>query len=165
MVTATKSGFEGNETLFGQHFVEAYVKDGADTDKDGRVSLLEAFLFARREVQREYEQSNRLQTEHAMLDDDGDGVGHSDAGDKGPDGLLARSFYLAPAGGVAASLANEPRARELLATQRSVQSQIDSLRRLQATMKDEDYHAALDPLLLKLAETTQALRALEAKKP
>ncbi len=165
IITATRTARESNETLFGQHFVDAYAADGADTDKDGRVSLLEAFAYASREVKREYEQTNRLQTEHALLDDDGDGEGHTDASDAGPDGLVARSFFLAPAAGVSAALANDPRAVELLATQRRLQAQIDSLRAFKASMKEDDYQQALDPLLLKLAETSRALRALEPKKP
>jgi hypothetical protein len=165
VVTATKSSHEGNETLFSQHFVAAYVADGADVDKDGRVSLLEAFDYARREVQREYEKTNRLQTEHAMLDDDGDGVGHGDASEKGPDGLRARSFHLAAAAGVTAALANDPRAAELLATQTRLQAQVDSLRALRSGMKEDDFQKLLEPLLLKLAETNQALRALQVKKP
>src|SRR5690606_26346059 len=39
VLTATRSGFEQNETIFPEHFVAAYAGDGADTDKDGRVSL------------------------------------------------------------------------------------------------------------------------------
>lgn len=163
VVTATKSSYEGNETLFGQHFVAAYAADGADTDKDGRVSLLEAFVYARREVQREYEKTNRLQTEHAMLDDDGDGVGHADASDKGPDGLRARSFHLAPSAIAVAT--SDPRAAELLATQQRLQAQVDSLRALRSGMKEEDFQKLLEPLLLKLAETNQALRALQPRKP
>ena len=42
VITATKSSFERNESKFAQFFVDALTKDGADTDKDGRVSLLEA---------------------------------------------------------------------------------------------------------------------------
>ena len=165
VITATKSGFEGNETLFGQKFVDAFAASGADTDKDGRVSLLEAFLFARREVQRAYEQSNRLQTEHAVLDDDGDGVGHPDASEKGPDGTKARTFFLSAASDLSPNVANDPRAAELLATRQRLQSQIDSLRALRSGMKEEDFQKALEPMLLKLAETNQALRALEVRKP
>ena len=50
----------------------AFTTPGADTDKDERVSLLEAFVYAKREVARAYETDTRLATEHAMLDDDGD---------------------------------------------------------------------------------------------
>ena len=164
VVTATKSSYEGNETLFAQHFVAAYAADGADADKDGRVSLLEAFVYARREVQREYEKTNRLQTEHAMLDDDGDGVGHADASEKGPDGLKARAFYIARSTSAAVAT-DDPRAAELLATQQRLQAQVDSLRALRPGMKEEDFQRLLEPILLKLAETNQALRALQPKKP
>jgi hypothetical protein len=165
IVTATKSGFEGNETLFGLHFVEAYANEGADTDKDGRVSILEAFVFAKREVQREYESSNRLQTEHAMLDDDGDGVGHGDPSEKGPDGVRARAFFLAAGAGVSSAVAANPKAAALLETQRRTQAEIDSLRALRPGMTEEDFQKALEPLMLKLATTTQELKALEVKKP
>lgn len=165
IITATKSGFEGNETIFASHFVAAYAKDGADQDKDGRISLLEAFGYARREVQRAYEKDNKLLTEHAVLDDDGDGVGHADASDKGPDGLRARSLFLAPAAGISAAVAATPQGVELLATQRRVQAQIDSLRLVKAGMSEEDFQKALEPLMVQLAEATRALRALEVRKP
>lgn len=165
VVTATKSGFERNETLFSGHFVAAFARDGADADKDGRVSLLEAFTYARREVQRAYEQSNRLQTEHAILDDNGDGVGSADPGERGPDGPRARSFVLGTAVGVNAALASDPRAAELLATQRRLQVQLDSLRLGKSAMPEREYEQRLEDLLLKLAETARALRALEPRKP
>lgn len=163
IITATKSGFEGNETLFATHFVKAYAGDDADADKDGRVSLLEAFAYARREVQREYEDSNRLQTEHAMLDDDGDGMGHADPGERGPDGLIARRFFLQPA--VAVASVSDPRATALLARQATLQAQIDSLRVVKASMTEDAYQQRLEDLLLALSETAAQLRALGVKKP
>src|SRR5262245_60721275 len=54
LVTATRSGMEGNETVFARFFVDAYAVDGADTDKDNKVSLLEAYTFAARETERWY---------------------------------------------------------------------------------------------------------------
>src|SRR3546814_10003928 len=73
------------------------------------LSLLEAFVYARREVQREYETTNRLQTEHAMLDDDGDGAGRADPSARGPDGTVANRFFLQSAAGVSAEAASNPR--------------------------------------------------------
>lgn len=165
VVTATKSNFEKNETLFAGHFVGAFVKDGADTDKDGRVSVLEAFTYARREVQREYETTSRLQTEHAMLDDDGDGAGRADPGARGPDGTIANRFFLQPDAGVSAAAASDPRVAGLLATQSKLQSQLDSLRLAKGIMKEEEYEKALEDLLTKIAENASTLRALGARKP
>jgi hypothetical protein len=165
IVTATKSGMERNASVFARYFVQAYTAEGADADKDGRVSLLEAFQFARREVQRDYEQGGRILTEHAVLDDDGDGTGHTDASEKGPDGARARGFYLAAGTALSSGARNDPRAAALVAERESLQARIDSLRARKATMKDADYSQALEGLLLKLAETSKAIRELEAKKP
>ena len=46
VVTATKSGHETNFARFGQYLAEAIADPHADLDKDGQVSLLEAFLTA-----------------------------------------------------------------------------------------------------------------------
>lgn len=163
IITATRSGREQNETLFPAHFVAALTGDGADADKDGRVNLLEAFTYARREVDRVFEQGNRIVTEHAMLEDDGDGVGHSDPSEQGPDGLRARTIFFEPAGG--ATVAADPRAARLLAERRDVEGRIEALRARRATMSEASYQTALEPLMVELAEKTRALRALEGKKP
>ena len=55
VITATKSSFERNESHFAQFFVDALTKDVADVDKDGRVSLLEAFRYAVTETKRVYD--------------------------------------------------------------------------------------------------------------
>lgn len=163
IITATRSGREQNETLFPGHFVAALTADGADGDKDGRINLLEAFTYARREVERIFEQGNRLVTEHALLEDDGDGVGHPDASEKGPDGPRARTIFLEPAGG--ATVAADPRAAGLLAERRVIEGRIEALRARRATMSEAAYQRELEPLMVELAEKTRALRALEARKP
>ncbi len=163
IITATRSGREQNETLFPEYFVAALTTDVADGDKDGRANLLEVFTYARREVERVFEQGNRIATEHPMLDDDGDGVGHGDASEKGPDGLRARAVFLEPLGG--SIVATDPRAAKLLAERRDVESRIEGVRAKRASMSEEEYQRAIEPLMVQLAETTRALRALEGKKP
>ncbi|MEP7383482.1 MAG: hypothetical protein ABI910_17485 [Gemmatimonadota bacterium] len=163
IITATRSGREQNETLFPEYFVAALTTDVADGDKDGRANLLEAFTYARREVERVFEQGNRIATEHPMLEDDGDGVGHSDASEKGPDGLRARAVFLEPLGG--STVAADPRAAKLLAERRDVESRIEAVRAKRASMSEEEYQRAIEPLMVQLAETTRALRALDGKKP
>ena len=75
VITATKSGFEQNFTRFGQYLAEAIIDPNADLDKDGQTSLLEAFLSASHAVAQFYAGAGRLATEHALLDDNGDGLG------------------------------------------------------------------------------------------
>src|SRR5690606_22674944 len=98
--------FETNETRFGGHFVRAFAGEGADADRDGRVSMLEAFDFARREVEREYREAGNLLTEHALLDDDGDGKGSREPAARSGDGSLARTLFLAGGRGAAAASAD-----------------------------------------------------------
>lgn len=163
IITATKSAREQNETYFPEHFVAALTSDNGDADKDGRVSILEAFTYARREVERIFEQGNRIASEHPQLDDDGDGVAHSEASANGPDGKRARTIYLEPLGG--AKLSSDPRAAQLMVERREIEARIDSLRGRRSAMTEDAYQKALEPLLVQLAEKTRELRALEARKP
>lgn len=75
IVTATQSGFEQNYTRFGRYLAEAIAEPSADLDKDGQVSLLEAFLTASHRTQAFYQEQGWLATEHSLLDDNGDGLG------------------------------------------------------------------------------------------
>ena len=75
IITATRNGAENYATLFGGYFVDALSGDEADADKNGRVTMLEAFQFAKAAVQRAYDKEGLLSTEHAVLDDNGDKVG------------------------------------------------------------------------------------------
>ena len=147
VITATKSGFERNESLFGGHFVAALAGDGADADKDGRVSLLEAFTYATREVRRVYEQENRLLTEHALLDDKGN----------------ARSFFLTGGAAGTAAASTDPRAATLRKEKQELESKIEALKARKEGMDAKAYEAELERLLVELAATTRALRALEGR--
>src|SRR4029077_12153134 len=75
VITATRSGNELNFTRFGEYFAKALADSRSDLDKDGQVSLLEAFLMASRHVTEFYKTEGRLMTEHALIDDNGDGQG------------------------------------------------------------------------------------------
>ena len=75
IITATRSGSEVNATRFGGYLAKAIADPSADLDKDGQTSLLEAFLLASRQTQQFYKEAGRLATEHALLDDNGDGLG------------------------------------------------------------------------------------------
>lgn len=75
LVTATKSGSEQNFARFGEYMSLAIGNVKFDLDKDGQTSLFEAFLAASRRTEEFYETEGRLATEHALLDDNGDGNG------------------------------------------------------------------------------------------
>ena len=73
VATATKSGYEQNFCRFGGYMAGALGQAEADLDKDGAVSVLEAFLIASRKVGEYYRENDRLVSENALLDDNGDG--------------------------------------------------------------------------------------------
>ncbi len=162
IVTATKSGYERNRAVFGQFFVEAYAEGGSDTDKDGRLSVLEAFVFANSEVARAYEAGNTLQSEHAVLDDDGDGEGSRAPAASEGDGRLAAATFLGPRGGAtAAAASSDPRLAPLYERQALIEEQIAALRSRKDSMDEEAYDLALEDLLVELALNRREIRTAE----
>jgi hypothetical protein len=156
VITATRSSTERNESYFGSRFAHGLASLEADADKDGRVSVLEAFGYAQREVAAAYQSDNRLQTEHAQLDDDGDGRGTATPGADGTtDGALARRVTFGRAAAV-----SDPRVATLLTERRDLETQVEALRRRKDTMADAAYLAELERLLVAIAERTQAIRAV-----
>lgn len=165
VMTATKSAFERNESIFAEHFARAFADGGADTDKDGRVSMLEAFDFARREVVRVYERDRRLLTEHAMLDDDGDGVGSATPGAQAKDGRAARAFVLGGTAVASAAPSDDPRVNALRVERAALERRVADLRARKDGMEAAAYTRELETLLVALAEKTRELRAAEGGKP
>ena len=74
--------------------MDAFATEAADTDRNGRVSILEAFEYARKQVAAEYQRNGLLQTEHAILDDNGDKEGSMEPGAQGKDGQVAAVLSL-----------------------------------------------------------------------
>ena len=143
VVTATKSSFQRNESQFGRYFVDAFAKDGADTDKDTRISLLEAFKYAEAETKRYYEADEKLATENAQIADQGQ---------------LAARFFLA-ASSVAS--AGTPRLNSLYTERSALDDQIQSLKRKKKDMAADAYDSELERLLLSLALKAREIRQLE----
>ena len=164
IVTATKSAMERNQTEFPSYFVQAFSEDGADADKDQRVSVLEAFTYARREVERFYEKGHLLVTEHAVLDDNGDGTGSATPDPATGDGATARRVFLG--GGetgaeVASAASADPRVAELRRQRRAIEEKIGALKARKEAMESAQYEDELEKLLVELARSEAALRQKE----
>jgi len=140
IVTATKSAFERNESVFAGHFARGLTSAAADADKDDRVTVLEAFQYARGEVARQYESRRLLQTEHAQLSDS----------------ALARTVAFGTA-----ALPTDPRIAALLAERRVLEAELDALRRRKGTLDSLSYERELERLLLEIASRTAAIRAAQ----
>jgi hypothetical protein len=163
IVTATKSSFERNESRFAQFFIDALTKDVADTDKDGRISLLEAFRYAVVETKRVYESDTRLQTEHAQLDDTGAKTGVAEPDGRTGQGVLARRFFLDGAFASRAG-ANDPQLAALYKDKFAIEEQIEQLRARKASMTADAYDDALENLFVQLARKAKSIREIERGK-
>ncbi len=177
IITATRSGGERYETQFGRYFAEALASDGAgagraggaggaDLDKDERISVLEAFTFAQREVERYYETDNRLATEHALLDDNGDGEGSDEPGPEAPDGALAGAVYLVSGPAASAEQAtSDPRLADLYTEKGQLEEEIEALRAIKSGMEASAYEQQLEELLVRFALNARAIRELTEQVP
>ena len=161
VITATRSGSEQNFARFGGFLAASLTDAAADLDTDGAVSVLEAFLMAARRTAEFYKSEGRLMTEHALIEDNGDGLGTPADWFKGlravkksdknaaVDGAAARHFYLiAPA-------AEKEWTAEQIKERETLEARVAALREAKATMKEDDYYEKLEPLLLELARLTQ----------
>ncbi len=163
IITATKTALERNESHFAEFFVDALDRGGADADKDGRVSLLEAFRYASRETKRLYDDASKIQTEHAQLDDNGDKVGSAEPDAKTGEGIIARRFFLDASKYAAGVNGNDPRIAALYAQRFAIEEQVDSLKLRKSGMAADAYDDALESLLVNLARKAREIRALEGR--
>ena len=152
IVTATKTGGERNETRFAEYFVQALDSEEADRDRNGRVSVQEAFDFAASKVKAAYEKEGHILTEHAALDD-------------GSQGKLAGTQYLAPERSRTAAAQNaDPALRALLEQRDALERQVNDLRLKKDSMDQAAYDQQLEKLVTDLAVTTRQIRELEGRK-
>lgn len=159
VITATKSANEIYFTRFGEYFAEAITGVSvADLDNDDQVSVLESFLYASGQVAEFYEREGRLATEHALIDDNGDGLGTRAEWFEGttatrvakdgaePDGLRAMQQVL---------VMNEMEKSfppELRGRRDELERSVRLLRRNRRELEESVYYAQLEKLLRELAQ-------------
>ncbi len=156
VITANDSAAQTFETVFPQFLLEAYRNNGADLDKNERVSVFEAFAFISSRVREWFEQRAQLATEHAVLDDNGDGVGRL-IDDEGTDGLLARLTYLRADPPIEDT--GNPERTAMLRRRAELNTRLEELRARKESMPVDDYERALETLLLELARLDRSLRS------
>lgn len=141
LVLATRSGAERHATRFGDFFAEALADETADTDKNTRISVEEAFRFAERQVADYYERAGQLATEHPVID-----------------GGPADRVALARLGGAPPVVVDQALAT-LIAQRDALNAEIDDLRLAREDMPAADYQASLLEKMLELARTEDAIEA------
>lgn len=169
IITATRSGAEENFTRFGKYVSQAIADPEADLDKDRQTSLLEAFLMASRRVAEFYKNEGRLATEHALIDDNGDGFGTPSewfrgiravkkaANDLPLDGMRAHQWHLIRST-EDQRLSSEDRKRR-----DQLELEINQLRQEKTQMSEDDYYRKLEALITKLGEIELSTDSSTAK--
>ncbi|PQO25827.1 hypothetical protein C5Y96_22925 [Blastopirellula marina] len=161
VVAATQSGFEYNFARFGDFMSQTISDTSGDLDKDGQTSLLEAWLAAAKQTQTYYDSQSQLATEHALLDDNGDGKGTPADWFRGiyvtksskdgsiPDGTLANQFILVP------SQDEAQLSEELIEKRDQLERQLAELRQKKSQLNEEEYLDSLQAILVPLAKIYQ----------
>ena len=158
VITATESPVQRYATVFPEFLAGAFVDTASDFDRNGRVSVWEAFAYASAGVRRWYQERGRLATERAILDDTGDGRG-IDAGD-GEGGLragLAAAVYVG-AGVDEVTTGQGGEMDRLTARRAALEAEVGELRAARASMAPERYAAELERLLVELARVSREMR-------
>lgn len=157
VITATRTGNEQNYARLGPYLAEAMGDPKSDLDQDGQTSLLEAFLSASARVKEFYKTEGRLATEHALLDDNGDGLGTPAEWFRGTratkkakdgaalDGTRARQFHLVRSE-AEARLTTEQRARR-----DELERAVETLRESKGKQSEDEYYGKLEALMVELA--------------
>jgi hypothetical protein len=154
VITATRNGQETNATRFPGFFITALNANDSDTNQDGHTSVLEAFIYANRLTEEFYKRAGRLATEHALIDDNGDGVGHEKV--EAGEGLLARATYLdsLSVGEAAATVATA----KLLKDRMRLEGEIEQLIARKDSMPEAEYEATLERLFIQLAKVNRSIK-------
>lgn len=153
VITATKTGGERNETQFPEFFTAAFGDSAADRDRNGHVSIAEAFDYAKAKVVQAFQQKGNLLTEHATMDDGGEGQ-------------LAASMFLGigRADSVLTADTSDPAVKKLVDEKDAIDRQIAALKLRKTSMADAQYEEQMEKLLTELALKTKAIRDAQSKK-
>ena len=158
VITATRSGQEGNDIVFYDYFLEALQSPAADEDKDQKISVWEAFKYAVAGTERFYKEEGRLATEHPQISDNGTektGVTAKEIP------LVARATSFQVDRPIVSS---DPKLQALLNQKRELEQKIEDLRINKSAIPEAEYDKQMESLLVELALKNQEIRLQEGKK-
>jgi len=151
IVSASRGG-ERNYSRLGEKLANSLSSADADLDLDGSLSLLEAVLHASAATKAFYDDAQRVVSEHAVIDDNGDGRGTGTDKFKGlraegssPDGALAREIHFL-------GNSSDPLSTEAREERTKLEAEIEALRRRKKELKEDDYYAELETLIRRMAK-------------
>ena len=144
IIAATESAAQKYTTMFPQYFIEALDQGAkADIDKNGRVSVWEAFTYAGLAVKQAFEQKGTLVTERSIIED-------------GANGVLAKTTFFDPA--PAASSGNAALAG-LEKRRVEIETEIEMLKGRKGQMPAGQYEEEFERLAIELAKISAQIRS------
>lgn len=158
VITATRSSEEINYTRFGEYFARSLSLKSADLNQDDQISILEAFLFASDLSQKFYQEHGRLATEHALIDDNGDGAGtphdwfvgtrvvKRSTDGRLPDGFRAHQISLVPSEQESRLTPAQRARRDML------ERELETLRHSKVQYSEGDYYQRLESIFNDLSD-------------
>jgi hypothetical protein len=157
VIAATESISQRYDTVFPQYFIEALDQGAkADADKNGRLSVWEAFVYASQAVKAAFEQKGTLVTERSVIDDNGDGVAKEATAATGSDGVLAKTTFLdAEPASTAANAAVAGLERQRV----SLEARIEELKGRKDQMPAGQYEEEFEKLAVELAQISAKIRS------
>jgi hypothetical protein len=155
VISATDSVAQRFDTVFPQYFIKAFDDESADLDKNGRISIWEAFASASAGVRRHYQQRGQLSTERALIDDNGDGVGRGVA-DDGADGSASSQTYLDEA--QPGATATDEELLRLLQRRALLEAESEELRIRRAFLSAAEYAKEFERIMIDLAKVSSEIR-------
>lgn len=156
VIAATDSAAQKYATVFPQFFIEALDQGAkADNDKNGRLSVWEAFTYASQAVKQAFEKQGTLVTERSLIDDNGDGVGKEASATTGTDGVLAKTTFLDP---LPASTSNNPALAALEKRRVTIEAEIEQLKAKKGDMPAGLYEEEFERLAIELAKISAQIR-------
>jgi hypothetical protein len=156
VITATDSPAQRYDTVFPDYFIRSLADPSADLDKNERVSIWEAFAAASTGVRRHYQQRGQLSTEHALLDDNGDGVGN-EVTTPGDDGSLAARTYLDET--LPGARPTDEVLLKLLQRKSTLEAELEDLKIRRTFLTPPEYAKEFERLMIELAQASHDIRA------
>ena len=156
VVTATDTAAQRFDTIFPEFFIQSIADVAADLDKNGRISLWEAFAAASASVRRHYQQRGQLSTERALLDDNGDGVGNEFSSPR-DDGSLASRTYLDES--LPGAAPTDEVMLKLLQRKAMLEAEVDDLKIRRAFLSAAEYAREFERIMIDLAQVSHDIRA------
>jgi len=158
IVSATRSRAERYDPVFARYMIQGLQDHQADLDRNGRVSVIELFNYASRNVALWYDNEGRLATEHAMMDDTGNGMFSREPGPRESDGLLAEVAYIDTV--QADDGKSSPEAVAVRSDMQELERAVILLRGQKDNYLETDYWNRLESLLIDLARATRRYNEL-----